>query len=319
MSGRARGVALVNALIVVAALAAISTALLLRADAARQRLEVQRSSDQMQIYLRGGALIVQDLLTDAAASGGGAIHMDQDWARAVDEVQIDRGRIGWRMDDLQGRFNVNWLVRGVSDADPDQSAPGLPTAQLARAAFERLARSAGASTLIAARLADALDPVSGRRSAAFDSDHQPPVLPLQSVAQLRNVRGVDGDMFARLEPLLAALPPQTGLNLNTALPEVLAAVVPNPSAVSRLTRTVAERPFDTDAAAREWIEAVLEQDAPGVIAAFAPGASSQWFAARLVVRLDVRLDMRVQRQTLVLHRDVPDRPAAIHWLEQEHE
>ncbi len=49
--------------------------------------------------------------------------------------------------------------------------------------------------------------------------------PLIDVAELALVRGFDGEVRARLRPFVTALPRFTAVNVNTAAPEVLAAIV----------------------------------------------------------------------------------------------
>src|SRR5262249_6488571 len=49
-------------------------------------------------------------------------------------------------------------------------------------------------------------------------------LPLADVAELAMVRGFDASVYARLRPFVSALPRPTPVNVNTATPEVLAAI-----------------------------------------------------------------------------------------------
>ncbi len=71
-------------------------------------------------------------------------------------------------------------------------------------------------------------------------------------AELRLVRGVDREAWNRLKPHVTALPQATGINVNTAGPEVLAAVVLDWGAprlalsrARRLAEATEGQPFET--------------------------------------------------------------------------
>ncbi|MFC6582705.1 hypothetical protein [Sulfitobacter aestuariivivens] len=103
-----RGFVLINALIIVAALAGAATLLLTRAETGRLRLEVGQTSTQLGYYLDAfDALAITILNADRA--NGAADHPREDWARADYNVPLDRGQIAGQITDLQSLFNLNWL------------------------------------------------------------------------------------------------------------------------------------------------------------------------------------------------------------------
>lgn len=275
---RRRGFALVNAVIIVGALAAVAVAVLTRGEAARGRLADLAAAGQAGHYAEAAALVLAAVLV-ADAEGGETDDAGEGWAEPRKDEPIDRGSVDWQMADLQGRFNLNWL------AAEDEFAP------LARAAFIRLAGLQGLAPQLAARAAEALDPDAEGRDAALRGGprgSRPRPGALVGPGELMLVEGMTEADLARLAPVVAALPAVATLNLNTALPEVVAAFLPNqsPAAVARAMSRV-RRPV---ASVEEYRIEVLNPLAGGDSEALLPGAmlevGSEWFEARIAARLD---------------------------------
>lgn len=289
-TGGARGIALINALVVVAAISAVAVALLARADAARLRLAEMRGADQAALYLDAAERLAL-LLIETDSNTTDTDHPGEPWAEAREAEEIDLGTAGWRISDLQGRFNVNWLAD-----EPDYWAP------VAREAFERLMQQQGLPADLAARLADALDPEiapQNRRARPGTAAARIRPRPVLTVDELRLVEGLTEEDFARIAPFLAALPGQTTLNVNTASPEVLAAFLPDAS-VDQVSRALeaATRPFvDPDEFFYDIMEPLM-----GLAADDFPferlDTATEWFE----VRLNARLDRTHLRRTLVVRR-----------------
>jgi general secretion pathway protein K len=113
-------------------------------------------------------------------------------------VPVDNGELAGWIDDQQGACNLNNLVRNGALSPPHLEQ------------FRRLLQILGLPDALAGSLVDWLD-AAGR--------------PLTDVAELALVRGFDQAARARLRPFVTALPRFTPVNVNTASPEVLAAVV----------------------------------------------------------------------------------------------
>ncbi|MCC5969535.1 MAG: type II secretion system minor pseudopilin GspK [Pararhodobacter sp.] len=280
--------ALINALIVVAALAAVSVALIARTDAARQRLELRQQADQATRYLDGAALLTQRLIENAPPE---TIHLRQAWALPRRGEAIDRGTVSWEITDLQGRFNVNWLMR--TDA----------MGEAARIALPLLARAQDVPAAVAGRLQNALDPLNLFRDSAFGGSagvSSPPDLPLAMPNALRLVTGAGEAQLDALMPYLAALPHNSALNINTTSPQVLAAFLPSlrPRDLALLQERLEEAPFQDIQDFLEWAELAFGEQSLLILEGLDLTTGSDWFEARLSARLDT---VALQRSA-VLHR-----------------
>lgn len=264
--------ALIQALLVVAALAAVAAALMIRSETARQRLEWRFAGDQATLYLASGVELLRETLPT------GPVHPDQDWARPREGLEIDRGFLSWQVQDLQGRFDLNTLRD-----DPEGTA---------RAALERLMRAHD----LPGPMADAvLSQIDARIQASEDP------MPLTMPMSLRAVLGdnprsnwvENWEAFARD---IAALPDDTVINLNTMSDAVLQSLLPGldrPRLQVLRRRLIAAPEQDADALAT-WAETALGADLAGTLRALPLGNASTLFLA----------DLRVSLDTLSLRRSV---------------
>ena len=284
MSGRSRGMALIQALVIVAAIAAVATALLLRAEQARQRLELRAGADQAALYLDSGVTLVRAVLDALPAEG--AVHRRQGWAQPREGVVIDRGTLEWTVDDLQGRFNLSWLAEDGTGA--------------MRTAFLRLAADQGVPRSLASRIADALGPDETDRARATAPD-APPYLPLADPRQILPLAGDNADDLRPLLPFLSALPIEAEGNLNTLHPEVLRALLEgvDSGSLRLIERRLADAPFDTVEDFQAWADERL----PPPVAQRLDGLGLAVRSTNFLVTLTARLDTVVLRRSVVVNRD----------------
>lgn len=275
MSARERGFVLVNALVLVAALAGIAVVLLTRAEGARARAAQTQEAAQARLYLDAFEALALSVL---AADGGNAVdHPGEAWAQASYDVPLDRGQVAGRIIDLQGRFNVNWL------ANPGDAR--------ARAGFAALIARLGLPPSLADDIAAFLGPDGpGDKSAyARQSPGLAPVGgPVLVLEQLLAIPALRPEAFARLRPFLAAVPSDRPLNLNTAPAEVLQSLVPGLSAAiaDRLLQSRRVAPFPS---VDDFVQRLGQFGAAGLVGEedlprLAVGSS--WFAADITATLD---------------------------------
>ena len=289
----ARGFVLVNALILVAALAGIATLLLARAEGARQRALATQSAVQTGLYLDAMEALAITLLTPSAA-GLGPTHLGEGWARAQIDVPLDRGRVAGRLSDLQGRFNVNWLAN--------------PADLWARAGFEALLLRLALAPGLADSVAGFVSPEGPGNDAAYASA-RPPIAPVGGpvlmVSQLLAIPSLSERDLDRLAPYIAALPGDSTLNLNTASEPVLQSLLAGLTAAQagRILQARQSEPFGSVA---EFVALLGDVGGAALVDdTVAPrlGVSSIWFEARIEAWLEDHLG---HRRTVFERRPLPD-------------
>lgn len=258
---QARGVALVTVLLILAILTAVAG----------------RLSFSNQVWLRqvgnSAALIQSGQATRAVQSWVGIILLKDDndydslrdsWAQPLPPLPVGPGFVRGYMEDMHARMNLNNLLDEQGAADRE-----------AVRRFRRLLRLLDLNPGIADAVVDWVDADGavfgpwGAEDGYYLGMNPPRVAanrPLEDAAELRLVRGVDGDVWQKLKPFITALPERgTTVNVNTASPEVLAAVISewgSPGQASVEAALWAERtrlaPFKTVKAFYD--EAALEYD-----------------------------------------------------------
>lgn len=214
------GAAIVLAMSVVAlaSIAAVSI-LVSQSTWSRQReLEVQHT--QAQLVALAGTDWARAVLADDARMST-VDHLGEPWAQRLPQMPIENGRLDGGIEDEQGKFNLNNLV-SEGQANPIEVAK-----------FRRLLFLLGLPLTLSDKLVDWLDADSETQPAGAEDSYylarQPPYLaanrPLIDIAELAQVDGYSQSVRARLQPFVTALPGATQVNVNTAPPEVLAAII----------------------------------------------------------------------------------------------
>lgn len=218
---RQRGVAIVLAMAVVALAALAATAIMISQSTWSRQVELTAGHAQAQLLIRAGLDWARAVLTDDRRISE-VDHLGEPWALRLPPVPVDNGSLAGRIEDEQGKFNLNNL----------QNNGRVNLAQLAQ--FRRLLTLLALPSGLAETLAGWIGAAGLPQSQAGAQDayylaQQPPYLaanrPMVDVAELALVRGFDATVRARLRPFVTALPRSTPVNVNTASPEVLAALV----------------------------------------------------------------------------------------------
>jgi len=216
-----RGVAIVLAMSVVALAAMAATAIMVSQSTWSRQSELASEHAQAQLLVAAGVEWVRAVLSDDRRVSN-VDYLGEPWALRLPPMPVENGELAGHIDDQQGLFNLNNLVSGGKEN----------LAQFGR--FQRLLAILGLPDNLAAALVDWEDSDSevqpqGGAEDAYYLSRDPPYLaanrPLVDVGELSLVRGFDQDTRARLAPFVTALPATTPVNVNTAPPEVLAAVV----------------------------------------------------------------------------------------------
>ena len=287
---RQRGVALITAILVVALATAVAASLTWDLFLDQRRAFGRIAVDQGLMYSLGAEAWARQILREDAQDNQ-VDHPGEAWATRITPLPIDGGQIQGRIEDLNGRFNLNNLVDANGATDP-----------LAVEGFRRLLTVLELDTRLADRMADWIDrdvepnfPDGAEdaeylsRRPAFRAANRP----VTSVSEIMLVYPEIGRLgYDRLRPYVTALPRGTLLNINTALPEVLLATSEE-MRFSEAERVIFDRP-DEGWESLEQLGDMIPQDARALL-----GVSSNWF------RLAVRVDIGTQRFTMysLLHRD----------------
>ena len=220
-----RGVALIMALIVVAIGTMIAVSLTWRGTLDLRRTQSALDADQGLMYVQGAEAWAADILRQDLVDSPNSDNLGEVWATELPPLPVDGGTIQGRLEDLQGRFNVNNLI----GSDGKES-------MLARRQFERLLVSLDADPALAGAVIDWLDPDTDLRfpnggEDVVYSEADPPYRTansmITSTSELMAVMGFDRDTYRRLAPYITALPAGTKLNVNTASAVVLASLSDN--------------------------------------------------------------------------------------------
>lgn len=208
-----RGVALIVALLVVAIAVVLIASLLDRGELASARVRNQAREAQAQAYGQGLEAYAARVLMQASMSGNEVDSNVSPWAVPLPPTRVPGGRIVASMRDRNGCFNLNNLL-------DDSGTPS--TIWLSK--FRRL--------LKVLKLDDALADVvvnwmrtDNTTDDQFYLQQQVPYRPAKRgfthVSELRLLRGVTPDIYARLAAEVCALPRGSVINVNTASAAVL--------------------------------------------------------------------------------------------------
>lgn len=215
---RQRGVAIITAIFYTVLASVLAVSLI-----STVQLEIRRTGnviDNDRAYAFGlgvEAWVTQLLLRDDDKKDS----LDEDWAIVLPPITVEGGQISGRIEDMQGRFNINNLIVEGKRSEPDVQR------------FNRLLQVLGVDGEIAPAIVDWLDEDAepsfpdGAEDEAYYSQPVPyraANRPMASASELRLVKGVTPEIYIQLEPFICALPQRTLLNVNTASAQLLATV-----------------------------------------------------------------------------------------------
>jgi general secretion pathway protein K len=217
-----RGVALITAILIMALITTLTFSLewdnsldLRRTYVSMYREEAIQAAIGAESWVLG--ILRQDL------EDSGTDHLGEIWASDIPPLPLEsddiRGAVFGKIEDLQGRFNINNLI----DRDGNVDQPSLEQ-------FKRLLSSLGVDVRFAGIAADWLDANSeaGFPDGAEDSIYTGIVPPyraanqlLSSASELAALEGMDKATMDTLLPHIVALPGRAAINVNTASGPVL--------------------------------------------------------------------------------------------------
>jgi general secretion pathway protein K len=297
---RQAGVAAITAVLIVAVAASAVALMLAQQAATLDQTMMVASRAQADQYAQAGLDWARGVI---AADPGTVDSLADAWAQPIAALPVERAIVSGAISDEQGKFNLNNLVVANHKSPDDVEI------------FQRLLASVGLDPALADAVVDWIDAdsdLAGPGGAedpyylALPRPYRAANQPMAQVEELYRVRGFDAKAVAALKPYVTALPAQsrTTINVNTADPHVLAAVLPNVPRMA-LEQFVARRmtkPFVSAADAATWAATFDPKASVGAL-----DVKSGYFGVQVRVAQD---DVRLATDALVQRGTAPGQSAA---------
>lgn len=283
----ARGFVLVNALVLVAAMAAAAIFVLGRAEENRVKLTASQQAAALRMAL--GAFEANARAQLALDARAGPIDgLDDGWATPLVDVPLDGVVLSGRVTDQQGLFNINWL--------------SLPENADMRAGFQQLLGELGLSAALGTAIAEFVsqDGIGSTGLRRSDPAMIPQAGPVLILDQLLALPQVTPRTLARLRTRATALPTATALNVNTASEAVLRAALPalTASQLNTLLRRRADAPYETVNVLINELQLDTDiDDNPDAVNPARLAVASDWFAGQAEAQIGTA---RARREMMFL-------------------
>ncbi len=217
------GMALLTVLLLVAVMAVVAMAVLDDVRFSVRRTANAEAGAQAQWYADGAETLARRQNDRLSALDPDRTPLTPAWNGRAMSLSIDGGTLTATVRDGQACFNLNSVVEWTGDR--------LAARPVAAAQLMILGRSVGVGErrmeTVTDSLIDWIDTDAASRPlgaedsayAGLDEPYRTAGVPLAEVSELRTIRGVDGQTYARLRPHLCALPISRSLiNVNTLTP-----------------------------------------------------------------------------------------------------
>ncbi len=109
--GTQRGVAVLTAMLVVAIGTIIAVNLMWQATLDLRRTESALAADQGLMFMQGAEAWAADILRQDQVDSPSSDNLSEPWATQLPPLPVDGGTIIGKLEDLQGRFNLNNLIK----------------------------------------------------------------------------------------------------------------------------------------------------------------------------------------------------------------
>jgi general secretion pathway protein K len=226
LHSRQRGVALIMAVLIVALATMLAASVSFKGYLDQRRSANTYAMDQGYEVALGGEAWAADSLRRDKQQSSKTDDFTEEWATPIPPIPIEGGEFEGQLEDMQGRFNLNSLVT--------LEGSQLKVDPLAVKRFERLLELLELETKWANIIADWIDSdiqpnfPDGAEDPTY-TGLTPPYrtanMPMTRASELLAVTGFGLDRYRKLEPFVTALPIGTTINLCTASPELLDALV----------------------------------------------------------------------------------------------
>ena len=215
LQSRQRGVALIMAVLIVALATILAVNVTFRGMVDQRRSANLFALDQGFEVALGAEAWAADILR-ADAKDSQQDHFGETWAKSMTALPIDEGvgTVEGRIEDLQGRFNLNNLV--FSDGTTNEKAVQQLERILGMLEIEPKWAVAMADWIDADVQPGFPDGAEDPVYTGLDPPHLAANMPVTRASELMVLPGFGAENFRRLQPYVAALPVGTKLNVCTA-------------------------------------------------------------------------------------------------------
>lgn len=319
LPARQRGVAVITALLLTALAITVVASLFWQQQVQVRSMENQRLRLQTQWAMRGMVDFARFWLRQDNPM---LTALDGVWATPIEEARLDDyvdrekvdtekfdATVSGRALDAQARFNITNLVAATGGINPKQVL-----------AYQRLLSNMKLDSGLAQATADAVLRAKPKpRTGSSGSDGKTPAVPVASggssepvaftqVEDLLSVPGYTPQMIEQLRDVVIILPEITGVNVNTASAEVLAAVtMMSLSEASALTLSNPRKKFVDLTNFKNNI------DSKQVIEDVELDVKSRYFLTVIRVRLD---RAALDAVALINRKTDPQRTTSLVWLRE---
>ena len=212
---RQRGVALIMAVLIVALATILAVNVTFRGMVDQRRAANLFALDQgFEVALGAEAWAADILRKDAQDSQ--TDHYGEIWAKSLSALPIDEGvgTVEGRIEDMQGRFNLNNLV--FSDGTTNETAVKQLERMLGMLDIEPTWATAMADWIDSDVQPGFPDGAEDSVYTGLDPPHLAANMPITRASELMVLPEFGADRFRRLQPYITALPVGTRLNVCTA-------------------------------------------------------------------------------------------------------
>ena len=217
-----RGIALLTILVMVALATILAATIAKRQTNTSENTGYLMRQDQSLLYAKSAEAFFSELLIQDSDNGGNIDHLQENWAKPMPAFPVEDGFVSGRLLDESGKFNLNNLLK--ADGSVDDSA---------RRWFEKLLQRVGLPAELSQAVIDwqdADDETTGAMGAesnyyqGLDPSYLASNTKFHQVEELKLVRGFEGKNYDLIAPYVTALPEATKININTAVPILLASI-----------------------------------------------------------------------------------------------
>lgn len=223
MKRNQRGIVLITVMLIVAVATILAVQMADDQDLAVHRAASIFDNAQARQYAYGGEELARQILHASFIKDPTKVTLAQAWASNKLQYDYQQGHVQIKIEDLQGRLNVNSLVlTGIDGA-------------VARQRFTSLFTRLGVDTTFVNRIVDWIDANQAKSPmGAEDYDYlslahpyRAANQPMEDPTEMRLLLGMNNKIWHAIAPYICALPdPAAPININTAPPGVLQAIAP---------------------------------------------------------------------------------------------